>query len=163
MARKIDLGLHGLREQNSTSPTYKTNKCTMQSYVEAMSQWSGQHKDSKSHWVHKTMDSIMNPWYRKLWLISACAYDCRWWDNMHLIEDMCWIMGGIQATPKSTWLIVINGDEVHNAIHQPLVWGGEHQCRIQRFHPPPTKWPWCLQRDVDSITHRLLQEIFFAW
>jgi len=26
------------KEQNSTSPTYKTNKYTMQSYVEAMSQ-----------------------------------------------------------------------------------------------------------------------------
>jgi len=61
-------------------------------------------------------------------------------------------MGGIQATLKKYTIVHDRWWQSTQCIHQPLVWDGEHQHRIRRFHPPPTKWQWCLQGDVDSTT-----------
>ena len=42
--------------------------------------------------------------YRKVWLISACAYHSRWQGNMRLIDDVCLIESEVLAlTTASTF------------------------------------------------------------
>ena len=51
------------------------------------------HRDiPRTHPVHtflgSPMGQVYNHNYRRLWLISACAYERKWQANMRLIEDM---------------------------------------------------------------------------
>ena len=52
--------------------------------------------------------------YRKVWLISACAYHSRWWGNMRLLDDVRLIESEIFAPPIVSTFGEYSIDRAHN-------------------------------------------------